>query len=106
MKKKIKSLITAHRGTLERTPLKDVYYDKDFKEFDETWNVKKLEELNNDKQMTVPDFEAIKSYILSRDKALLEQIKSWCKKRCKDNITVHGTDKWNGDLEDLIDFLY
>ena len=34
-----------------------------------------------------------------------EEIVNWCKKRCEDNITINGTDKWNGDLEDLIEII-
>lgn len=31
-----------------------------------------------------------------------EDIIKWANKRCEDNITTHGTDKWNSDLEDLV----
>ena len=39
-------------------------------------------------------------------KDLLQSVKGeiikWCNQRCEANIRIHGTDKWNGDLEDLI----
>lgn len=43
----------------------------------------------------------IHKIILSERTALVE----WAEKRCKDNIEVFGTDKWNSDLEDLISLL-
>jgi len=34
-----------------------------------------------------------------------EKIIKWCDKRCTSNIMANGTDKWNGDIEDLIESL-
>ena len=34
-----------------------------------------------------------------------KEIIDWCKKRCQDNIRINGTDKWNGDMEELIEVL-
>ena len=34
-----------------------------------------------------------------------DRIIDWCEKRCKENMTTYGTDKWNSDLEELIDYL-
>jgi hypothetical protein len=36
---------------------------------------------------------------------IVKEIVNWAKKRCEDNKRVFGTDKWNSDLEDLINKL-
>jgi hypothetical protein len=54
---------------------------------------------------TVIDFGNIKSHISQQNQALIDNIKDWCKARCESNIKTYGTDKWNGDLEDLIKYL-
>jgi len=35
----------------------------------------------------------------------VEQIIEWIRKRCQDNIEIHGTDKWNQDMEELLELL-
>lgn len=32
-----------------------------------------------------------------------KRIKDWLIKRCEANIKAFGTDKWNGDMEDLLE---
>jgi len=34
-----------------------------------------------------------------------QQIINWLETRCKNNIEIHGTDKWNRDMEDLLELL-
>ncbi len=34
-----------------------------------------------------------------------ERIIDWCKKRMEHNKIQYGTDKWNGDMEDLVELL-
>jgi hypothetical protein len=44
----------------------------------------------------------IKSFIDQKLTEQREEIVKWAKQRCEDNKRIHGTDKWNSDLEDLI----
>ena len=37
--------------------------------------------------------------------AVAEDVVEYCKKVMEINTRVYGTDKWNGDLEDLVKFL-
>jgi len=45
-----------------------------------------------------------KMYELGREDERKEIIE-WCEERCYKNMMQHGTDKWNGELEDLIEKL-
>jgi hypothetical protein len=53
--------------------------------------------------------QRLKSFIQSEiDRAVAErdkEIVEWLKKRCESNIQSFGTDKWNSDMEDLINKL-
>jgi ribosome recycling factor len=46
--------------------------------------------------------QEIKSFIDQKLTEQREEIVKWAKQRCEDNKRIHGTDKWNSDLEDLI----
>jgi hypothetical protein len=35
----------------------------------------------------------------------VEQIIEWLQNRCQANIEIHGTDKWNSDMEELLELL-
>jgi len=47
----------------------------------------------------------LRAEIPELEKAIVEDVVNWAKKRCEDNIKTFGTDKWNSDLEDLINKL-
>ena len=47
-------------------------------------------------------FDALTSYTKDLLQSVKGEIIKWCNQRCEANIRIHGTDKWNGDLEDLI----
>ena len=48
----------------------------------------------------------MKEFILSAltqiEKETTDRVVDWCETRCEDNMKLHGTAKWNVDLEELI----
>ena len=66
------------------------------------WWLQKLAEQREDYKKTLNSGR--KMYQQGREDEKKEII-DWCKKRCQDNIRINGTDKWNGDMEELIEVL-
>ena len=64
----------------------------------ETWNDGFLDEQD-------VDWEKVESFIDQKITQQREEIVNWAQQRCEDNLKTFGTDKWNGDLEDLIEKL-
>lgn len=62
-------------------------------------------EKESDREQVDMYFPIIEEMIDLAVKETEDRIIDWCEKRCKENMTVYGTDKWNDDLEELIDYL-
>ena len=72
------------------------FEEMDFSEFKNEKDIVKYTMLHTDK---------IKSFISKKLDEQRGEIRNWAKDRCEANMRVMGTDKWNSDLEDLIEKL-
>lgn len=77
--------------------------------FDEKFYKSKETPLGGRTPIVIPDTEKIKSFIKKElqnyKQEILDEVIEWLHKRCENNIKGFGTDKWNSDMEDLIDHL-